>query len=326
MTVLYAGVDLGGTAVKAIVSQGDGGILAQDSVPTQSHEGPDRVLDRITALVNDLCADAGGKSCDLAGVGMGVPGLVDIESGTTKFLPNMPTQWRDISVGKILSDRLHCPVRLMNDARTATLGELRFGHGCDQKQVTMVFFSLGTGVGGGVVIDGRLRLGPIGAAGEIGHQTLLPNGPQCGCGNRGCLETLASGPALSAEGIRLMQSGMAPNLHELVAGDTSKVTTQTMAIAAESDKKVHDAILIAAEFVGIAAANIVSALHPDMIVLGGGVAQLGSLLTDTVSDVIGQRVGMFPTDNVQVLTSRLGKQAGVMGAVALAIDFASGRN
>ncbi len=318
MGEVYAGVDLGGTTINAVVTDLAGQVLASRSIATRSHDGPDTVIGRIAELVQTLLSSSGTAADDLRGLGMGVPGLVDRHAGTTKFLPNLPTQWRDVPVVAMLRDHLRCPVRLLNDVRTATLGELRFGHGKDWADVTMAFFSLGTGVGGGVVIDGQLRLGPLGSAGEIGHQTIVPDGAKCGCGNRGCLETLASGPAIAAEGIKLMRMGLAPRLHEIVDGIADRVTPGEMAEAAEEDSHVHDALVRAATFIGIAAANVVTTLHPDLVVLGGGVAELGKWLTDTVSQVVTQRVGMFPTDNVQVVQSKLGAQAGVMGAIVLA--------
>ncbi len=250
---------------------------------------------------------------------MGIPGLVDLAAGVTKFLPNMPTQWRDVPVASILGGLVGCPVHLLNDVRTATLGELRYGHG---KAVgTMAFFSLGTGVGGGVAIDGKLRLGLLGAAGELGHQTIVPDGPRCGCGNRGCLETLASGPAITAEGIRLLRTGLAPKLYELVGGDVGRVTPAEMAEAATAgDQMVREAILRAAEYLGIGVANVVTILHPELVVLGGGVAAIGDLLLERVRQVVRERVGMFPTEGVRVERSLLGAQAGVLGAIALAAD------
>ncbi|WP_253154642.1 ROK family protein [Stieleria tagensis] len=318
MTGCVVGIDLGGTAIKAAVADVNGNVLAQGSIDTQSHDGPSRVLQRIADHVIQLrrrCSDGG---VNITSVGMGVPGLVDVQSGVSKFLPNFPTQWRDIPITAQLSDSLGCPVNILNDVRTATLGELRFGRGRGRRNLSMAFFSLGTGVGGGVVIDGRLRLGPLGAAGELGHQTMQPNGRRCGCGNHGCLETIASGPAIAAEGVRLMRMGLAPRLYELVDGDSGLVTTQQMSIAANDDPLIRQAIEQAANYIGIAASNVVTILHPEMIVLGGGVAQIGALLVDTVRKVITERVGMFPTDGVTVLASELGDQAGVLGAIALA--------
>ncbi len=315
MPPLYASVDLGGTNIKGLLATGDGAPLCSKSVPTLSHEGPQKVLDRIAALVDDLCRQSQSRP---EALGMAVPGLVDRKLGLTKFCPNLPTQWRDVPVRDILAPSVGCPVYLLNDVRTATLGELCFGHG--RTAGTMAFFALGTGIGGGVAVDGRLRLGPLGAAGELGHQTILPDGPRCGCGNQGCLETLASGPAIAAEGIRLMQSGLAPKLHELVQGDASRVTTKEIAQAAEAgDANVREAIVRAARYLGIGVANVVVVLHPDLVVLGGGVAQIGELLFETVRQTVRQRVGMFPTDGVAIMPSALGDNAGALGGIALAM-------
>ena len=324
MNELQAGVDLGGTSIKAAVATADGQLIAEDHVPTESHRGPDVVLERIVQLVLELVRRSGHSKDTLSAVGLGVPGLVDLTTGTTKFLPNLPTQWRDIPVASRLAGPLGCQVRLLNDVRTATLGELRFGHGRHRPNATLAFFSIGTGIGGGVAIAGKLRLGPLGAAGELGHQTILPDGPRCGCGNRGCLEALASGPAISAAGIRLMRTGLAPKLHEIAQGNAANVTAQEMAQAASHDDAVREVIVQAATYLGIAAANVVTVLHPDLIILGGGVSQLGDILVETVKNVIAERVGMFPTDQVQVAQSQIGERAGIMGAIALANeDFPS---
>jgi len=223
-----------------------------------------------------------------------------------------------VPVRAVLAPKIGCPVYLLNDVRLATLGELTFGHGRSAR--TMAFFALGTGIGGGVAVDGKLRLGPLGAAGELGHQTILPEGPRCGCGSRGCLETLASGPAITAEGVRLMLSGLAPKLHELVRGEASAVTPREMAAAAEAgDTRVREAIVRAAGYLGIGVANVVTILHPDLVVLGGGVAAIGPLLFGTVRQTVRERVGMFPTDDIEIKPSLLGERAGALGGIALAM-------
>jgi len=311
---LYAGVDLGGTTITAALGDATGSMVCGRQISTESHEGPEAVLDRIAELVETMAHETNGRPTAL---GMGVPGLVDVPRGITRFLPNMPTQWRDVPAAEMLATRLGFPARLLNDVRTATLGELTFGRG--RSASTMAFFALGTGVGGGVVVDGRLHLGPLGAAGELGHQTILPDGPICGCGNRGCLETLVSGPAITAEGVRLLKTGLAPKLHALVSGDAGKITPKEMAAAAAAgDENVRAAILRAAEFLGIGVANVVVVLHPDLVVLGGGVAEMGNILLDRVREVVQRRVGMFPTDGVQIERSALGERAGLLGAIALA--------
>jgi glucokinase len=311
---IYASVDLGGTSIKAALGTADGTVLCDDSQPTLSYDGPKCVLDRMAGLVERLCQRQG---VPVAAVGISVPGLADLEQGRTIFLPNMPGKWRDVPVRDVLAARLGCPIYLLNDVRMAALGELTYGHGRGAN--TMVFFAVGTGIGGGVVIDGKLRLGPCGAAGELGHQVLMPDGPRCGCGNRGCLETLAAAPAIIGEGVRLMHTGLATKLYEIVGGEASRVTPATMAAAAlAGDEAVREAIERAAIWLGIAAVNVVVTLHPDLIVLGGGVAGMGEMLREPVERTIRQRVGMVPPESVAVRLSLLGDRAGALGGLALA--------
>ena len=313
MSELFAGVDLGGTSIKCVLGTAQGEILLRRSIPTDSHAGPENVLQRIGEAVKQLTREAGRQP---SGLGMGVPGLVDVPLGITRFLPNLTTHWVDVPAAEILSAQVNCPVRLLNDVRMATLGELVYGRG--QNVSSMVFLAIGTGIGGGVVIDGKLRLGPMGAAGELGHQTIAPNGPPCGCGNHGCLETLASGTALAAAGIRLMLMGLAPHLHDLVAGDTNRVTSELMAQAAPDDEPVMDAIMQAADYLAIGVANVMVTLHPELVVLGGGVANMGDLLFKRVRSEVRHRVRMLPPDSVRIEPSDLGSNAGIMGAIALA--------
>jgi glucokinase len=322
MNPVVAGIDLGGTSIKAAIADQDGKIILHRSIPTGSHDGPEIVLDRMAGLIELLLSESGNTS--IQGLGVGVPGLVDLAQGITKFLPNLPSQWRDVPVADRLGRHFQCPVRIMNDVRTATLGELTFGHGKNHPNLTMAFFSIGTGIGGGVVIEGKLLLGSLGAAGELGHQTIRVDGPRCGCGNRGCLEAIAGGAAISAAGVRLMRSGLAPSLHAVTGGIADRVTPLVMSEVADRDPMVREALVDAAQAIGIAAANVVTLIHPQLVVLGGGVADLGDLLVETVRSEITRRVRMFPTDQVRVEASKLGSQAGIVGAVALALQRSEG--
>jgi glucokinase len=314
MTEFFASVDLGGTKIACGLAGSDGQIVASRTIPTQSHLGPELVLDRIAGLVNDLATEAGGKP---AALGMGVPGLADLTHGVVRFLPNLPGNWRDVPVRSHLSPQIGCPVYLLNDVRLATLGELVYGQG---RQVSsMVFLAVGTGIGGGVAINGELLLGKLGAAGEIGHQTIIPDGPRCGCGNSGCLETLAGGPAITAAGVRLLLSGQTSVLHQLVEGNPARITPKEMVLAAEAgDTAVREVLVQAITYLGIGIANVVSIIHPEMVILGGSVADIGSLLFDTLRQTVPARVGMFPAYDVRIEPSRLGTQAGLLGGIALA--------
>jgi glucokinase len=314
--LVYGGADVGGTNIAAAVSDGEGRILAETSIATLPYEGPAGVLRRTGEVLSGLSQNVNGK---LGAVGVGLPGLIDLQRGHTLFLPNFPGNWRNVPARPMLEEQLQCPIALLNDARIATLGELRYGLGRGVN--TMVYLTLGTGIGGGLVVDGRLRLGALGAAGELGHQTILPEGPWCGCGNRGCVETLASGPAITAEGVRLLKSGLAPILYDLTEGDASRVTPKEMAEACRAgDKMVEEAIRRAAVYLGIAIANVVTILHPELVVLTGGVAAMGDLLLNTIRDEVKRRVGMFPADTARIEVSSLANRAGVLGGVALALD------
>lgn len=313
---MLAGVDLGGTTITAGLGDRAGKILVQRSIPTLSENGPVDVLDRMVSLVKAIGEEAGHKPTAL---GVGIPGLVDPKQGTTLFLPNLHTQWRGIRVAEVLSSRLGCPVRILNDVRTATLGEMKFGLG--KNVLNMIFLSLGTGIGGGIVVGGKLLLGPLGSAGEMGHQTILPNGPFCGCGNQGCLEALCSGPAIIAEGVRLFKSGQAPKLVHVCSGDIRNISPETIARAAnDGDHAVTSSVAHIATLLGVGVANMVTSLHPELVVLGGGVAKMGDLLLGPVRKVVRDRVRMFPVDDVRIELSSVGDGAGLLGALALA-DF-----
>ncbi len=316
---LYGAVDLGGSHIGLALGTldldaGEYRLEARRTLEGGGYEGWEPVLDQIAAGLLDLEREVGEKA---EAVGVGCPGWVDLEAGETRFLPNLPTQWRDVPVARILGDRLGTRVHLLNDVRAATLGEFTFGAG--RGASTMALFALGTGIGGGVVVDGRLRLGPLGSAGELGHQTVDPTGPLCGCGNRGCLEAVASGPAIAAAGVRLLRSGQAPLLFERTGGDAGRVTAETMGEAARAgDDAVTRELERIAAYVGVAAANVVVALHPQLVLLGGGVAGLGDVLFDGVRREVAERVRVFPIDDVRVEPTALGADSGLAGALVWA--------
>lgn len=315
MDAVYASVDLGGTKIACAFADASGKVIAESTVPTSSYEGPRAVVDRMAGLINALRDETGQQP---QGVGIGVPGLADLPNGIVRFLPNLPGKWPDIPVREWLSPQVGAPVWLLNDVRIATLGELTFGQGKDA--ATMVFFAVGTGIGGGVAINGRLHLSTLGAAGEFGHLVVQPNGPLCGCGAHGCMEALASGPAITAQGVRLLLIGNAPRLQEITGGDLNKVNPGTMWQAAEAgDAPIRDAIVRAATFLGIGVSQVAHTVQPDLVVIGGGVANIGSIIIDTVRRVLDEQIFMFPSETVVVKPSALGDRAGMYGGIALAM-------
>ena len=311
------GIDLGGTNMQVGVVAPDGSVVGRAKRKTKADKPKDELIARIAETVNRACDDAGVSLADIAGVGIGAPGAIQPNTGVVVEAPNL--RWRNVNLASELGAALNgAAVVVENDVNAAIWGENRAGAGENATDLLGVW--VGTGVGGGLALQGKLWLGPLGAAGELGHQTIRPDGPHCGCGNRGCLEAIASGTAIAAEGVRLMKSGLAPALHERVEGSADRVTVREMAAIADQDLRIKESLVDAGKAIGIAAANVVTILHPDLVVLGGGVAEIGPLLVDTVRQVIRDRVGMFPTDNVRVERSLLGDQAGLKGALALAVE------
>jgi glucokinase len=313
---VFAGVDLGGTKIAAILGTPEGQILAGDSVATLPAQGPAKAFTRIAELLDRLASECGSRPIS---IGIGIPGLVDFEHGIIEFLPNLPSDWWGFRAAEFLDNRTGLRAFLLNDARLAALGEHQFGSVPPRDNVLVV--TIGTGIGGGLILDGRLRLGSCGAAGEIGHQTILPDGEKCGCGSRGCLETLINARTLTAEGISLASAGDAPHLRDLVHGNWSLITPKEMAFAArQGDKAVADAIEKAARYLGLGIANAVTLTAVEHVVLTGGVAALGELLLQPVREAVRERVKMFPADRVQISCSTLGDKAGALGALALAFQ------
>lgn len=313
LTTICAGIDLGGTKILVVLGNSAGQILGEARIDTLPAAGPAHAFERIVQVLSGIEHQT---QTETSAIGIGVPGLVDPSQGVIEFLPNLPKQWSGFPAVEFLTQRTGKPAFLLNDARLAALGEYSFG-AADASDMLVV--TVGTGIGGGLILDGRLRLGLCGAAGEIGHTTILPDGPVCSCGSRGCLETLVSGPALSARGASLARSGAAPHLAAIVEGNWERITPKEMAMAArQGDQAVAAAIDEAARYLGIGIANAISLTAVGRVVMSGGVAALGELLLGPVRAVVRERVRMFPAERVQIACSSLGDRVGALGALALA--------
>lgn len=311
----YAGVDVGGTKIALALGESSGKLHAKATCDTQAGRGAERVLADIAALLDRVEANCGVRA---RSIGVGLPGLVDPLTGTSLFLPNLPGNWRGVSVSATLRTQTSREVYVLNDARMATLGEHVFGQ---SREENLLVLTLGTGIGGGMVLDGKLRLGRFGAAGEIGHQTMEMDGPLCNCGNRGCLEALASGPALAARGVELMRAGQAPRLGELAEGDPARVNPRRMAEAAQQgDEAVGAAIAAAARLIGTGIANAIAITGIERVVLVGGLTGLGDLLLVPIRAAVQDRIHMFPSDGIAISLSGLGDDVAVLGGIALAVQ------
>lgn len=314
----FVGVDLGGTTLTAaVVDVTTGARVGRHRVPTLAKEGHEAVMARMAGLVDEAIADADMKRDDIGGVGVGAPGVLDLERGLTLFLPNLPGEWRRVPLRDMLQDATRLPVTLLNDVRSFTLGEKTFGAGRDVG--TMVCFAIGTGIGGGIVIDGKLHLGLEGTAGEVGHHVIDPYGPPCGCGSRGCLEAHASGPAIVAMALKAITQGRTTSIAERVSYDLNEVTPKVIAEAAKDGDAVAKEIYERAGFyIGIGVANLITIISPEMVVIGGGVAQAGDLLFDPIRRTARETVKVAPIDRVQIVPAELGTDAGLIGAAVWA--------
>jgi glucokinase len=266
-------------------------------------------------LILELIVKGGFSKDDIGGVGISAPGLIDLDTNTTLFLPNLYGEWRGIPVGDRMFSHLGLAISMLNDVRAITFGEWAFGAGKGVDSIAC--FAIGTGVGGGLVVNNQLVLGIDGAAGELGHQTVDINGPICGCGNHGCIEVYASGPAIAAEAARGVRQGWATKIVDLIDGDLNKLTPEIVAKAANmGDEFALGVWERAGTYLGIGVANILISVGVKRVVIGGGVGKAGDLLLDPIKKVVKERVFLMPVEKVEILNARLGTKAGIVGMAA----------
>ena len=309
----YIGCDLGGTNIKTgIVNLESGSVILTKSMPTLSIEGHAAVIDRMVDLITSLITESGLDRSEILGLGVSAPGVIDPINGTTIFLPNLVGQWRDIPLGEKLSNALKLPVTLLNDVRAITYGEYVYGAGKGVNR--MACFAIGTGVGGGLILNGDLVLGFQGSAGELGHLTIEVNGLRCNCGNYGCLETYASGPAISSRAEKVVRQGFTTRIADLIDNDLNKITPEIVAQAAnEGDEIAQEIWNSVGHYLGTGIANICVAFGPERVVLAGGVAAAGDLLLAPVKKTLQERVFVMPIEKVEVVLGSLGDDAGILG-------------
>lgn len=312
----FAGVDLGGTKIAAALVDRGRNVLSRIQVATVPEEGVKAVISRITGSVKALVDDAGIRLQDVAGICVGAPGPVDRDAGTVLDAPNLG--WRSVGLAAIVARELGRPTCIENDANAAALAESRLGAGVNSR--AMLYITVSTGVGGGLVLDGRLYRGARGGAGEIGHITMVPNGPLCSCGSRGCLEAVASGTAIARRGQELA-SRPAGRTIAAIAG-SGPVTARVVAEAARQGDPTASAILREAfEYLGTAVASALNLLDLDAVVIGGGVSQVGDVLFDTVKQKVA--VLAYPPEaaaRCRIVPASLGTDAGVLGAACCAVE------
>lgn len=314
----YIGVDLGGTTLRlAIVDTETGELFGLTETQAMAREGYEAVMARMADLINKVVAESAIPKGEIGGVGIGLPGMLDMERGVVLFLTNLPGHWPSVPLQKSIEAMTGLPTCLVNDVRAMTLGEWK--HGAGRGVDTIACFAIGTGVGGGLVINGRLHLGMDGTAGELGHMIIDLNGPPCGCGSRGCLEVYASGPAIAAMGVKAVMQGMTTSIGALVGYDLNRITSKVIYQAAISGDAIARGIFEQAGYcLGVAVANVLVSVGPRIVVIGGGVAQAGDLLLEPIRKTVKDLVHIVPADQVEIVPAALGIHAGLIGAAVWA--------
>ncbi|WP_406677988.1 ROK family protein [Moorella sp. ACPs] len=315
MSQYVAGVDVGGTKIAAILMDAAGRTGAWITWPTEAAGGPGGVIERIIALIKFIMEQNGITEQQLLGIGLGVPGLVNSREGKSVFSPNLPG-WRDIPVAAMVGRGIGVPVIIDNDVRMAAWGEKLLGAGRGWDDV--ICLTLGTGIGSGIFIQGKMFKGRDESAGEIGHVTVEKDGPRCSCGNLGCLEMYASGRGIARLAREALEQAGSSLLLELAGGDAGSITAATVCQAAsQGDHLAQQVVAKAAMYLGIALAGLANILNPQRIVLGGGVMGAGELLLEPVRRAVRERA-MPLNREVEIVTAELGERAGAIGAAALA--------
>jgi glucokinase len=318
----WLGFDLGGTKMMATVFDKDFNIVAYRRKKTKDGKGAKGVLARIVETVEEALQAAHLDHKQLGAIGIGCPGWLDLDRGIVMLAPNLGL--RNVPLTKELTKDFGCPVVVANDVDAGTYGEYRFGAGQGVRCLLGVF--PGTGIGGGLVYEGKLFRGRTGSCMEIGHIHMQPKGRLCGCGRRGCLETVASRLAIAAEAGAAAYRGEAPHLLELAGTDVAAIRSGAIASAIKAgDHVVEEIVRHSGRDLGIAIGSVINLLAPDTVVLGGGLVEaMPGLYVQQVRAAI-KRQALRPfTKSLKVVVAKLGDDAVVMGAAALAAEYTRG--
>jgi glucokinase len=312
------GVDLGGTNIVAGALAEDGSVvIALRSEPTRADQGAEAVIDRIARMVDTVIAETiaqtGARRSEFVGVGVGAPGPLDRESGVVITTPNLG--WTNFPLRDTIAERTGLATRIDNDANCATLGEWWLG--AARGGTNVVGMTIGTGIGGGLILNGRLYHGSSDAAGEIGHTTIDVNGRRCKCGNYGCLEAYASGPSIAERAREALAGADGSLLLKLAGGQLERITAATVYEASTlGDEVAQEVVRETAHLLGVGVANLLNIFNPDVVVIAGGVTQAGDSLFEPLRREVRKRAFRPAVEACRIVPGQLTGSAGVVGAVA----------
>ncbi|HVN53674.1 MAG TPA: ROK family protein [Anaerolineaceae bacterium] len=316
---LVAGVDIGATSIDIVLADLSGKICARYGEPASIREGPVAVLDRVCVLLDQMIGGIGWKTDHLFGIGIGVPGPVDFMLGTVFSPPIMPG-WDSFPIVQTVQDRYPIARAVVdNDVNVMALGEKYRGLGKELQN--FIFVKIGTGIGAGIICSGEIYRGNNGCAGDIGHISVKKDGPLCPCGNSGCLEAMAAGPAIAERGVKAALDGSSPILKKHYDTNGGRLRAEDVGLAAgEGDAASIEIIRSSGQMIGDVLAGLVNFYNPGMIVIAGGVSNLGNLLLSSIRQAVLSRSLPLATRDLQIVFSAIGADAGVVGAMMLAIE------
>lgn len=318
MNELIIGVDLGGTFVKSAVVTRDKRILAKDSRPSDADGGPEAVMDAMTASADAALKQAGASRSDVLAAGFGAPGPMNWQTGVVYSPPNLP-KWKNVPLAEEMNKRLGFPCFVDNDANVACYGEFWLGAGQGAQDIVML--TLGTGVGGGIVVFGRLLRGIDGTAAEVGHLKVMRGGRLCGCGSHGCLEAYGSVTGMVRTAIEGIEQGRNTALFKMARQDVSKITGKMISeAAAGGDEFAKWVITETAAWLGLGITSLVNLLNPEKVILGGGMIAAGDMLFEPIRQVVKANAFEVPAQRAQIVPAGLGGDAGVIGAAGAALE------
>ena len=313
------GIDLGGTKIRSVVVRPDGTMLAEDVRPTDAEGGQAVVVDRLVESARAAVAASRVDLDAILAVGVTAPGTVDFDEGILHQPPNLPG-WDRVPLGSLLTERLGRPVFLENDANAAAYGEWRYGAGVGLRH--MIYLTVSTGIGAGLILNGQLYRGADGAAGELGHTAVDVNGPPHNCGQIGCVEVMASGTAIARMAHEAVAAGRSAPLARLAA-ETGELTAHEVDLAADGgDPAAREILARAASYLGIGLANYINIFNPEAIVIGGGVTRIGRQFLEPAYALAKARAFRLPAERVRFLPAALEGRSEVLGVSALARDSA----
>jgi glucokinase len=313
-------IDIGGTKIIAALFSGDGTMLDNEVIPTLAEQGLPRIFDRVADTVTGLLEKNRFTPGQAGAIVIAAAGGVDTGRGVVVTpSPHLPG-WENAPLAAMFQNKLNITSYVLNDASAAALGEHRFGAGQGHKDIVLI--TIGTGIGGGIIIDDKLYLGAVGAAGELGHITVEAHGPKCGCGNTGCLETLVSGSAIERDALERLKHGEKSTLVYILHKGEKSVKAEDIASAAcKGDKMARDVMAQAAFYLGVGFTCLLNLFNPELIIYGGGMAGLEDLLIRPAEKLAMARSFSISARSARIVKAALGNEAGIYGAAAYGLDI-----